>query len=234
LKQDDVVATIPTGGILVVPLVTPVGSAFVTFRDGGAADPVVSVTFTSLTTQRCRDLLGRYMQMLQSVATPSSGKDPVEMFNQLLVNLQRELSHDLRLAAAAAGATNGMSLRLVSQMGIGALPLHATVDDATKRTLYDDYVYSSIPSIGVVAYRRQNDRVKDRRTQTLLVVNPTGDLPYAPLEGHLVGGVIPPAQLRIVAGRAATKQQIMTSARTANLHFAGHAKATCRRPGGRP
>jgi hypothetical protein len=48
----------------------------------------------------------------------------------------------------AAGARNGAPLRLVSHVGA---PLRATMDEATKRTLYEDYTYSSIPSIGVVA-----------------------------------------------------------------------------------
>jgi hypothetical protein len=64
----------------------------------------------------------------------------------------------------------------------------------------EDYTYSSIPSIGVVAYQMRR-RVADRRTETLIVVNPTGDLPYAPLEGHLVAGAIPAAQSRIVGAR---------------------------------
>lgn len=230
LSQNDVFAAVPSKGFLVVPLITHVGSAFVAIRRRDDGAPAANVTYTALTSEICRNLLGRYIHILERIASQRQEPDPVVLLNQLLIDLSGGLARDLRRAVAMGDTKTETPVRFVNQMGIGVLPLHAAHDEATKRTLHEDYVYSSIPSIGVIAYQMRRNPATSRRSETLVVTNPTGDLPYAPLEGHLVAAAISAGRARIIEGRKATKDQIMKMALTANLHFAGHAKADLSAP----
>lgn len=145
--------------------------------------------------------------------------------------LMRQIVEHLRRMGVGEGAT----VTILPNAGLGLLPLHAalTGDDDSTHAFLDDYTASYAPSRGVLASVRQRAALAPSAASAasassaaaaasmLAVINPTGDLAFAELEGAWVASRF--SQTQMLAGDEALVQRVIELSRSARyLHFACH------------
>lgn len=119
----------------------------------------------------------------------------------------------------------GAPIVIVAGGLFGLLPLHAAwrqVGEA-RRAFVDDYTVSYVPSISALRSSLQKLREPRRQAQRFLaIVDPTGDLPYARIEGRAVAALFG-TDARILVGHGCKPEAVVDGARGCNyLHFACH------------
>jgi CHAT domain-containing protein len=127
---------------------------------------------------------------------------------------------------AALGVLPDAAVTIAPHGGLGMLPLHAAwrKDGRDRRYFSDDYVVTYVPSAGTLRILHLRQAAPGGRDPSLLaVINPTGDLPYATIEGHAVAGYFP-AGARTTAATDDLWGSLVGQARQCSyLHFACHA-----------
>lgn len=151
-----------------------------------------------------------------------------EVINSSIEQLNRQLVSPIVEKLAQLGVERGSPLLLLPQGGLGLLPLHAP--------LLDDYCVTYAPSGYALHAARQRLQARGDltpsqpppgrgRSTLLAVVNPTGDLPFAPAEGDVITPMVDPAQVTRLDGSAATLETVghhLQPATCQLLHFSGH------------
>jgi CHAT domain-containing protein len=110
---------------------------------------------------------------------------------------------------------------LVPQGMLFLLPLHACPLDGTDERVCDRYTVAYAPAGSVLAHLASDERM-GKKVSSLLVANPTSDLPYTPSEVLAIQGVLDDS-VHLLWERSATDNRILQHAREAGiLHFSGH------------
>lgn len=116
----------------------------------------------------------------------------------------------------------GCPLTLLPSGGLGLLPLHAaTLADDPSRAFLDLHPVTIAPSIAAI----QHAAGSRREGKVVVVADPTGDLPYAAVEGALVASCFGSRGAEVLAGPAATSAAMLeriSKARPSHLHLACH------------
>jgi CHAT domain-containing protein/tetratricopeptide (TPR) repeat protein len=224
----------PRDGALVAPVVTSRGgAAFVLSRDArGVASSVVPLdrfTDTSLQvllngapeTTGWGGWLGTYAKR----SSDHSGW--LGMIDAACLVLWNELMEPIHQHLAGLGLKRGSPVVLLPQGGLSLLPLHAAyrVENREPHAFIDDFTVSYAPSAHVLSICRKRSREVPRQQKALLaVVDPTGDLDWAALEGEAVGGLFPERRARMLKGSDAKARDVIEAGGDPPyLHFACHA-----------
>ncbi len=235
LELAELLALVPAGGALVVPLITAQGSAVwvvpddtltVTSRHVLWLDNLTGDTLRALLVGSESDpgwlavyITYRTNPQANEAAWYSRIESTGQQVWQLLVGPIVE-----RLVAV--GITPGAPVLLMPQGGLGLLPLHAAWREVNgaKRTLLDDYTVTYAPS-GYALHVSQRRLQEESRQQTslLAVVNPTKDLTYTPIEGEQVVKLFGADKAATLQEDKATPEAVVEAAAGRSyLHFSCH------------
>ncbi|MFX0183072.1 MAG: CHAT domain-containing protein [Candidatus Hodarchaeota archaeon] len=141
-----------------------------------------------------------------------------QLWNKLIEAIHKKLV-DL-------GLPNGSPVIILPQGGLGVLPLHAAWRQLNEEmcTFLDSYTITYAPSAYTlhISYQRLRDQYR-HNLSLLAVINPTGDLHYANIEGSGIMASFPPTKQYFLTESEAMKEDVMTYAtRCSYLHFCCH------------
>lgn len=127
--------------------------------------------------------------------------------------------------ATALGLASEHEILILSPGLLGMLPLHAAADPSGNgpAALLDSNVITYAPSVVSAGQISKKYGLRAGSTGITAVINPSGNLPLAEVEGEFVTGYFPADRRIIFPGAEATASHVLASARTAHcLHFACH------------
>jgi CHAT domain-containing protein len=233
LDVSNILALIPNAGALVAPLITSQGAAVfvlphtvetvadehVLYLDrldhdgfralilGDNAEPGWLLGYEALVNN------GPLEDWLSHI-----GAQTRRMWDSLMGPIHQRLS--------SLGVATGASVTILPQAGLGLLPLHSAWRevDGAQRTFLDDYTVSYGPSAYALSVSRRRLREQRRQRLALLsVINPTGDLPFASIEGQAIASALGSVPTLCLEGPAAVQADVIAAAEGRSyLHFACH------------
>ncbi len=223
LDLAQLLSLIPAGGALIAPAITDQGSVVFVVPAGVntlATDHVLWLD--EFTRANLHTLFngteaepGWLRVHLNHRSTPEVWD---KVINSSIEQLNRQLVSPIVEKLAQLGVERGSPLLLLPQGGLGLLPLHAP--------LLDDYCVTYASSGYALHTTSQRLQARgDAPASLLAVVNPTGDLPFAPAEGDVITPMFDPAQVTRLDGSAATLETVSHHLQPATcqmLHFSGH------------
>ncbi|OPY71236.1 MAG: CHAT domain protein [Syntrophorhabdus sp. PtaU1.Bin050] len=233
----------PEGGALVMPCITPKGSVVFVVPHGVSdiTEKEHCVSLDGFTDKDEAALLfgpmvgkkrlegnigkpGGWMPTyLNRSADPGNWLDTIEHIGHVLWKSMFEPVHE-RLTAL--GIDGGAPLLLIVPGGLNLLPFHAAwrAVDGRKRYVLDDYTVSYGPS-GYACHvsRSRLQKTKGQEPAMLAVINPTGDLVFASVEGAAIGSFFGERARQLLVEKEATSDAFMRSANGAvYVHFSCH------------
>ena len=125
------------------------------------------------------------------------------------------------------GLESGAPIILLPQGRLGLLPLHAAWRevDGQPRTFLDEYTVTYAASAYTLyTSQRRLQQPARQKDDLLLVVNPTKDLHFTPVEGEQVAARFPASTLKeVLKGTEATEEAVVAATiGKAYLHFSCH------------
>jgi CHAT domain-containing protein/tetratricopeptide (TPR) repeat protein len=236
LKLEQYLAAIRTGGALVEFVVTKAGSAAFVLPAGTkkiAKDNIVWIdNFTE--NDLAGILTGNRGEPPPSgwLAAQAAGNRSKRKWRSVIRTTGKQLWEKLfltvyeRLTALALEPQSPVTLLPGSALSI--LPLHACWREVNgiPRYLAEDFTISYCPSALTLSslQRKLLDlKTADRSKSLLAVANPTGDLPFATLEGRLIAGLYAPELTRLLSEEQASWSEVGRAYRECEyVHFACH------------
>ena len=239
----DLLSLAPAEGALVVPLLTPWGSAVFILPYGQqeiTADHVLWLpqlrqedALTWLRGDVASGELGGWLRaMAFRNSEPAAWRETIATTGERMWPALLEPIHE-RLQTM--GLSQGAPLIFIPPGNLGALPLHAAWRLVAEETRYflDDYTLTFAP--GAYALHLSQGR---RQAQTAVqpslvaVLNPTCDLPHAAFEGTAVAALFPAENQTLLRGDEATKTAVLQAAPGCTyLHLVTHGAYDWRNPG---
>jgi CHAT domain-containing protein len=131
---------------------------------------------------------------------------------------------ELAAALAKLGVTKGSRLMIMPTGALGFLPLGLAQDPASGRRLVEDYEVAYGPNVEALA--RAHEWTEQPAMPSLAaVVNPTGDLAFASIEGALIAAEFE-TDKRIMLDRQTASPEAVPAALKGKSywHFATHAR----------
>jgi len=234
ISLENLLALIPEQGALVSPLVTSQGGAVFVLPHGlTTITPDCVIKLDSLREDTMQTLLfgasselgwlDERIYVWDENRSHHEWEAAIEKFTGQLWNLLVAPVHERLMAL---GLAEGAPVTFMPHGRLNFFPLHAAWRqvDGKQRALLDDYTVSFIPSASVlrVSQHRAQEPLRQGR-KLLAVVDPTGDLPYAPFEGEAIGSLFEATARRALAAGDATKEAVITHCPGCTyLHFACH------------
>jgi hypothetical protein len=244
LDGEELLAAIPEGGALVVPIVTTRGSA-VLVVPAGAKEVLEAhvVKLAALRVAALAELLGGPL----GTTTPGGWlnaylawqRDPgtfprlLETLDTLASALWEVLMGPVHARLLALGVLPGAPVVLMPSGWLGLLPLHAArhLVEGRWRTFGEEFVVSYVPSMRALGACSRRLGAAERRGRTFLAVsNPSGDLRFADAETAAIAALVAgpngsPGAVRVLAAEAATRSALLHEVAGRHyLHFACHAE----------
>lgn len=216
LTFERIVTLVEPGSALIAPLITSQGSLVFIIRPNNTEPEVLSLPqfkaadLTAMTQSYLRTYLNRHRDKLDPAwleTIEATGQAIWQhVIGPITARLERDITH----------------LLLLPQGGLQLFPLHAA--QSPDGTYFGDrYVVQYAPSAYALA--EANDRAKEsaRQKKSLFaVVNPTQDLPFAPVEGESLETLFAINQ-EILYESAATKETVCAGlGRHTYVHFGCH------------
>ena len=241
------------GGAVVVPVVTSFGSKilFVTGSitpsssgtkvgaKGQATGPPPSITVIDLPNLTL-DLLDRLLRGKREDAKPGGwlGSYPASdlpllerrrrerewpsTLDMLLPELWPLFAGKLHAALRRLGIPSGARVIWLPTGALGIFPLAAAQNPTTKRRLSDEYEIVYAPSLTALT-GAQARVAKVTRASLAAVINPTGDLRSAELEGVAVAARFSPGERTVLTRKDATADAVLAALTDkTHWHFATH------------
>jgi CHAT domain-containing protein/tetratricopeptide (TPR) repeat protein len=249
-KLDDLLQLIPVGGALVAPLVTLQGSAVFVLPYGtelAMVDGCMSLLkFSKPTpTLKCPQvecivhLKDFTEQTLNDLLIGSESKpgwlrvyanglshDWLAAIETFTGQLWDKLMGPIHDRLVDLGLVKDAPIILMPQGGLGLLPLHAAWREVggVKRAFLDDYTVTYAPSGYALSVSQRRLKEPQRQQRSLLtVINPSGDLPFTPVEGEAVATLFDPASRQTLVEEQATLERVIKEIpERAYLHFSCH------------
>jgi CHAT domain-containing protein/tetratricopeptide (TPR) repeat protein len=230
IDASGIMALAPEGGALVAFLVTGQGSAAFVLPAGAG-----TVTGEHVVHLDHDDLVGAGRPLLFGaperpgwLAAHAAGSDEGRkaVIDGVTRRVWDALMGPVHARLAALGVPPDAAVTIAPHGGLGILPLHAAwrEDRGDRRYFSDDYVVTYVPSGGILRMLHLRRAAAGGRDPSLLaVINPTGDLPYATIEGHAVAGYFPAAARMTAAGDDLWPSLVGQARGCSYLHFACHA-----------
>jgi len=226
LDLPELLALIPVGGVLIAPVVTSQGGAMFVVPHG--VETVTSdhvVWLDEFTDESIYQMLqgpsdnlelGGWLDAYFRAQQDLEGW--LATIEATCTTLAQQLVDPILEKLTQLGIERGASLLLMPQGGLGLLPLHAG--------LLDDYSVTYVPSgYALHAAKRRLQANGDTAVSLLMVVNPTGDLPFTPAEGDAIVDLFAPDQVTRLGNGKATIDRVSQNLQPATcnlLHFSGH------------
>jgi len=125
-------------------------------------------------------------------------------------------------ALGERGITRGSQIVWLPPGALGMLPLGLAQDPDSKRRFADTYEIVYVPSL--VALKAAKDQLaRPVSTSLVAVANPTGNLPFAEIEGAVVAGYFNPGARVILDGDRATPDAVLGALKGKSYwHFSTH------------
>ena len=246
LRLKQYLAAIRTDGVIVAPIVTKAGSAAFVIRGGANAigpDDIVWIDSFS-----DKDL-ARILNGEPGVAQSSGWLPAYAQSNKAKRNWSRVISGTgsvvwdeffapIHARLGKLAIPPGAPLALLPAAGLSILPLHACwrKENGVTKYLAEDYTISYCPSAMALAstsqklLRRQRDPT-EASNSLLVVANPTGDLPFATVEGDAIAALGEPSRTQLLSGPEASWSEVGRQFKDRDyIHFACHGRYDPRYP----
>ena len=223
----------PPGGALVAPVMTSQGTAVVICLHRSIHIEEEHVLWLdTFTLDRLSEILAgtsdrhgwlaAYEQWNGDDRDLESWKAAVDdVLHDLHEALMGPLAERLNLLGVARGAL----VAFAPQGHLGLLPLHAAshAADSGGPCFLDRFAVSYVPSAYALSVSRRRADARASADSLLAIVNPTDDLPFAPLEAEYVGRAFGHASCDMLIGSKATVAAVEQAigGRT-HVHFACH------------
>lgn len=229
------VEVIPQAGALAVPIVAEAGGKLILVTREGRSARLRAIDLPQLSRARLDDVLGardrggwlgaysiNYLGPGEYARRQSEWLGAIERVGSDLGEL---LGQPLVKALTADGLPPGRStpIAVLPVGALGLLPIGLAQHPLTGRYLLEDYTVAFAPSLAALASATARAAAKPAAPSVAVIVNPTGDLPFAALEGTLVESRF--AQSRKLALRegAATPQAVLAALKGRDYwHFSSH------------
>jgi CHAT domain-containing protein len=141
------------------------------------------------------------------------------LFDQPLGELLSPDGRSLSAVLSELGIRQGSRLIFLPTEGLGFLPLGLMRDQSSGRRLIDDYEIAYSPSLEALDQSRR----AHGEVSLAAIINPTGDLSYAPIEGQLVAGEFPQTTSIMLDQRTATPEAALLALKGKTYwHFSTH------------
>lgn len=242
LTMTEILALIPTGGALVIPLITSQGSAVFVLPHGIRTIEAKNIMWLdTFTDNEVYSLLNGDNENLgwlngyfdaNKMAGSKSRKVALETWQTIIENSTRKLwdvlMGPIQQRLTHFGLTVAAPVTLILPGVLSLLPLHAAWQNINgthaRRAFLDDYTVSYAPSVYALSVSHRRVQITKRQLATLLaIVNPTADLPYAAVEGKSIATFFNPTNCHILDEDQATWTAILRhSPGKTYFHFAGH------------
>ena len=235
---EELLATIPADGAAVAPVITRAGTAVFVLKAGaravGADDLVWIDNFTAGNLQRILAGTRRTGQPDGWLPAYFQHKNERKNWNRVLLStgatLWRELLAPINARLTALGVPREAPLVLLPPPGMSVLALHAAWREEGGRRIYlaEEYAIAYAPSLtllaSLTAAMHARPPVPAGAGKTILIAaNPTGDLPFAAIEGKAVAAACDPRQTELLTGADASWTAVSHGyERRVYLHFACH------------
>jgi CHAT domain-containing protein/tetratricopeptide (TPR) repeat protein len=245
LDLASMLALVPVGGALVVPLITSQGGAAFVIPHGASTVTAEHVLWLDgLTDRALLDLLGgpiedpalggwlgAYLEGRLAIAgrggtlSLPGWQQTIEAFTE---RVWSALMGPVHRCLAKLRLPSGAPLTIVPHGGLGLLPLHAARRAAGEAgpSFIDDYTVGYTPSLYVLSVSRRRAQDSRRaRPRLLAIVDPTADLRYALLEGEAVAATFADdgEEPTVLPREQATHTRLLEEmAGATHLHFACH------------
>jgi CHAT domain-containing protein/tetratricopeptide (TPR) repeat protein len=143
-------------------------------------------------------------------------------------SLWRRYANEVLKRLQALGIARGSPIVMLSQGGLGSLPVHAAAQSGAKESFLDYYSISYAPSAYLLSIMQRREREIATAPDTFTgVADPLGDLPYGRVEGVYVSHLFPPESATVLSGKEANSINLRGAvAGRKYLHFSCHAYFT--------
>jgi predicted LPLAT superfamily acyltransferase len=202
-----------TATTLAAPIFTEAGALLLVAHSGAAGPQIETVDLADVSLHALNaELRGEDGWLAAYVTNYASGTarrwlDAIEAIGDRLWTL---VAGPLVKALDGRGVVPGSSLLLLPQGALGLLPVGLARDPASGERLFERYELSFAPSIAVLHSKGHDEPVPSLGA----IVNPTGDLPFTPIEAALVERLFGAEARSTVTGDEATAKAVLDTLRT--------------------
>jgi CHAT domain-containing protein/tetratricopeptide (TPR) repeat protein len=224
------------GTVIVVPVVTDVGGKLLIVAP--ASDPqhhpprLVVVDVPELTSERMKTLMrgeaeredeGWLSAFARDIAFAERKRRSVRAVEHIGAQLWTLLAGPLEGALKELGIASDAPLAFLPSSGFGLLPLGLAEEPSSGRRLIERREIVCAPSLAALdrANRAASQVAEQAAPSLAMVINPTGDLIYAPIEGALAAAGF--AERVMLDQSNATPADVLASLKgKSHWHFATH------------
>jgi CHAT domain-containing protein/tetratricopeptide (TPR) repeat protein len=171
-------------------------------------------------------------ERFRSAPTPESQQEWFEMIAAANVQIWDGFMGQVSARLERLGIQRSGRVILIPDGRLALLPLHSALSATSGQTFGDRFTVTYSPSLRVYLECQRRARESTRRGSTLLAISdPTGDLPFAELEGQMIAALFrTEARETIVGKRAMRADFLAASAKRQYIHFSGHGFSDWRDP----
>jgi CHAT domain-containing protein len=226
MSGDELLAIVPEGGALILPVFSIAGCCVLVAPHGrDAIEPDDLLWIDDFTDNDLMSLLLSWSAAQNSDDRAERRRAVSALCERLWIVLAGHLVRRLERLGLAAGAP----VMLLPQGGLGMLALHAAAPKAnTAGGFLDRYALSYAPSAYLVSVMQR--RLSERPAQAdcfLGVVDPLGDLAYGRAEGGLVASLFEADLSLLLTGADASGSRLRDAVKDrTHVHFSCHAYYT--------
>jgi CHAT domain-containing protein/tetratricopeptide (TPR) repeat protein len=212
-------------GVIVAPIMTEVGGKLLLVTAKRDRPLVTVLDLPEVTTARVNALLVGNNATGTAGWVSVFGRDTT-LANRAIETIGRELwqlfVEPLARALEDLGVADGSRLIFLPSGLLGFLPLGLALEPSSGTHLLETYEIVHAPSLAALAKARR--QIERPITPTLAaVVNPTGDLPFTPIEGALVAGNFDNNSWIVLDQHTATPEAAVSALRGKTYwHFSTH------------
>lgn len=241
LDVPGILALIPDGGALIAPFATHQGGAVFIIPYGTRQITNAHIlSLPNLSRALIRELiegsidstvlggwLGGYDQFLTQ-RTPIALRHWQATISNITQKLWQNLMGAIHEQLVAYELKPSAPVLLMSQGGLGMLPLHAAWREVNNQPRFfcDDYSVTYVPSAYVLHISRKRAVQPERQARSLFVaINPTSDpkLKYTSIEGEAITQYFSTTHQTISQGNDVTTTAFQSTAKSyAYIHYSGH------------
>ena len=226
-------ALVSEGGALIAPIVTETGGKLLLVTGGlDEALPVVTaIDLPGLTTHRVRMLMRGNIEEGSSGWLAAFARDlpwherklrATCAIEEMESELWRLLTEPIERALGTLGVAPGARLIFLPSGPLGLLPLGLAREPSSGRRLLETYDIVTAPSL--FALTEPPCQAEMRAAFSLAaVINPSGDLVYAPIEGALVAAHFEPESRTLLDELTAAPETVLAALKgKTHWHFSTH------------
>ncbi len=229
-------SVVPEGGALVAPLFVKDGGAdgladkllIVTVKDGrpriGVAEtPPGDPARKGEQEAAFRDWARVFQPGLSEAESAAALENLPTALDKISPELWLALGQTLTNALAEAGVNAGSPVTILPLGPLGLVPIGLAQNPDTGRRLMDGYPIAYAPSVTALVSAKERVGRTPAAPSLTAIVNPTGDLPFTPVEAALVGSRFDGARRGALVQTEASPASVLAAIKSSDYwHFASH------------